>query len=263
MDPRAHPLASAVPRLTGCAPEAFRRRWVGPAEPVVIAGVGTDWPATARWTLPALRERFSGARAMVMRAPGGRVDNAGPGGTTYDESTLGRYIDALTAGAPDPGYLATMWEELPEDLRADVGWPALCGSPRFRQSTLWFGPEGIVSPMHFDVPDNLYVVVSGRKRFTLVPPRDSWNVRARPLLSGQAQYAGVDPEAPPDARYARAHPRVAELGPGDALYIPRFWWHHARGLELTLAVNFWWGNGAAALLALAADGWKRVRGLSR
>jgi ribosomal protein L16 Arg81 hydroxylase len=117
--------------------------------------------------------------------------------------------------------------------------------------------------MHFDVPDNLYVVVSGRKRFTLVPPRDSWNVRARPLLSGQAQYAGVDPEAPPDARYARAHPRVAELGPGDALYIPRFWWHHARGLELTLAVNFWWGNGAAALLALAADGWKRVRGLSR
>ena len=157
-----------------------------------------------------------------------------------------------------------MWEELPEALRADVVWPALCGAARWSQSTLWFGPEGIVSPMHFDVPDNLYVVVSGRKRFTLVAPRDSWNVRPRSLLSGQAQYAEVDPErAEGDLRYSGAHPWVAEIGCGDALYIPRFWWHHARGLELTLAVNFWWANGGGALLALAADGWKRIRGLSR
>lgn len=129
---------------------------------------------------------------------------------------------------------------------------------------LWLGPAGIVSPMHFDVPDNLHFVIQGKKRFTLVAPRDSWNVRPRSLLSGQAQYAGVDPEnAEADARYARAEPWVAEVGPGDALYIPRFWWHHARGLELTLAVNFWWASGARALLAQGADRWKQLRGLSR
>jgi lysine-specific demethylase 8 len=234
------------------------------AEPVVIEGVASDWPATTRWTLPALRARFADARVQVMRAPRGHVDNTGAGGTTYDAGTLGRYVDALTEGAVDPGYLVTKWDELPEELRADVRWPELCGSPRFHRSTLWFGPEGIVSPMHFDVPDNLYVVVRGKKRFTLVSPRDSWNVRPHALLSGQAQYARVDPEHPgADPRYARARPRVAEIGAGDALYIPRLWWHHARGLDLTLAVNFWWSNGAGALLALAADGWKRVRGLSR
>jgi lysine-specific demethylase 8 len=237
---------------------------VNRALPVVIEGVAASWPASSRWTLPGLRARFADATVQLMRAPGGRVDYAGQGGTSYDASSLGRYIDALTAGAPDPGYLVTMWEELPPALRADVLWPALCGRARWSQSTLWFGPEGIVSPMHFDVPDNLYVVVQGRKRFTLVPPRDAWNVHPHALLSGQAQYARADPERPEaEPRYAGAHPWVAEIGSGDALYIPRFWWHHARGLERTLAVNFWWANGAGALLARAADGWKRVRGLSR
>jgi lysine-specific demethylase 8 len=255
---------TVVPRLAACSPDEFQRTWVRRGTPVVIENVAASWPATTRWTLPALRERFEGAKVQLMRAPGGRVDYAGRGGATYDPSTIGRYIEALSAGAADPGYLVTMWEELPADLRADVLWPAICGAARWSQSTLWFGPEGIVSPMHFDVPDNLYVVVRGRKRFTLVSPKDSWNVRPMSLLSGQAQYAQVDPErAEGDARYAGAQPWVAELGSGDALYIPRFWWHHARGLELTLAVNFWWANGTGALLALAADGWKRVRGLSR
>ncbi len=258
------PVATPVPRIEACSPDDFRRSWVSRSRPVVIEGVASSWPASSRWTLPALHERFADVKVQLMRAPGGRVDYAGQGGTTYDASTFGRYIEALTAGAADPGYLVTMWEELPEPLRADVRWPEVCGSARWSQSTLWFGPEGIVSPMHFDVPDNLYVVVRGRKRFTLVPPRDSWNVRPHALLSGQAQYARADPERPEaEPRYAGAHPWVAELGCGDALYIPRFWWHHARGLELTLAVNFWWANGKGALLARAAEGWKRVRGLSR
>ena len=188
-----------------CAPEAFRRRWVRAAEPVVIEGVAASWPATSRWTLPALRARFGDAKVMVMRAPGGRVDHMGRGGTSYDASTLGRYVDALMAGTADPGYLVTKWPELPEALRADVPAPELPGRPRWSRSALWFGPAGIVSPMHFDVPDNLYVVVRGKKRFTLVPPRDTWNVRPYALLSGQAQYARVDPERP-EPRYARAGP---------------------------------------------------------
>jgi hypothetical protein len=48
MDPRAHPLASDVPRVPRCSPDDFRRRWVSRAEPVVIEGVAADWPAAAR-----------------------------------------------------------------------------------------------------------------------------------------------------------------------------------------------------------------------
>lgn len=258
------PVATLVPRLAACTPDEFRRSWVHPGLPVVIAGVASSWPASSRWTLPSLRERFAETRVQIMRAPGGRVDNTGRGGTTYDAGTLGGYVDALLQRARDPGYLVTMWEELPASLRAEVRWPELCGTARWSQSTLWFGPEGIVSPMHFDVPDNLYVVVRGRKRFTLVGPRDGWRVYPHALTSGQAQYARLDPERPEAfPRYARAHPWIADLDDGDALYIPRFWWHHTRGLATTLAVNFWWANGTSALLARAAEGWKKLRGLSR
>jgi hypothetical protein len=253
-----------IPRLATCSPREFQERWVKPGRPVVIGGVPDAWPARTRWTPSSLGVRFADTRVQIMRAPGGRVDNSGRGGTTYDQGTLGAYAEALARGAADPGYLVTMWEELPESLRADVGWPALCGEARWSQLTLWFGPAGIVSPMHFDVPDNLYVVIRGKKRFTLVPPRDSWKVHPHALWTGRAQYAQVDPERPEAfPRYAGAHPWVAELGEGDALYIPPFWWHHARGLETTLAVNFWWGKGLAAAMAVAADTWKKVRGLSR
>lgn len=231
---------------------------------MVIEGVASGWAASSRWSPSALRERFGDAEVQVMRATRGRVDTSGEGVTSYDRSTIGRYVDALLGGSPDPGYLATMWEELPEALRADVPWPSICGEARWSQSTLWFGPAGIVSPMHFDVADNLYVVVKGKKRFTLVAPRESLKVYPNAPISRRAQYARLDPEAPERfPRYAEAHPVVAEVGEGEALYLPRFWWHHVRGLELTLAVNFWWGNGARALLAIAADGWKRVRKLSR
>ena len=53
-----------------------------------------------------------------------------------------------------------------------------------------------------------------------------------------------------DPRYPRfkdalAHAQIAELGPGDAVYIPPVWWHHVESLErLNALVNYWWRPAA-------------------
>ena len=60
-----------------------------------------------------------------------------------------------------------------------------------------------------------------------------------------------DFERYPRFREALAAAHTAELGPGDAVFIPALWWHHVESLEpFNVLVNYWWhdvvGDGALA-----------------
>jgi hypothetical protein len=45
----------------------------------------------------------------------------------------------------------------------------------------------------------------------------------------------------PRFREALANAQVAELEPGDAIFIPSMWWHHVEALEpFNVLVNYWW-----------------------
>jgi oxalate decarboxylase/phosphoglucose isomerase-like protein (cupin superfamily) len=56
----------------------------------------------------------------------------------------------------------------------------------------------------------------------------------------------------PRFREALKHAIVAELEPGDALYIPSLWWHHVESIGvLNAMVNYWWSAPAAGGLAKA------------
>ena len=69
-------------------------------------------------------------------------------------------------------------------------------------------------------------------------------------------FADPDFERFPRFREALAAAQVADMGPGDALYLPSMWWHHVEGLEqVNVLVNYWWspaegvsGNPMNALL---------------
>jgi hypothetical protein len=50
----------------------------------------------------------------------------------------------------------------------------------------------------------------------------------------------------PRFREALAAARTAELGPGDAIYIPALWWHNVEALDaFNMLVNYWWRPGPA------------------
>src|SRR5262249_5955786 len=147
--------------------------------------------------------------------------------------TLGRFLGALRDGAP-PGYLMTDLAQLPPELARDAPFPALNSAARWRTSRLWISSAGTVSALHFDVANNLHAAVVGRTRFLLFPFAQS------PLLSPRGPFASmpngsrVDLEAPDYARFPRlrrARPLVADLGPGDTLFLPGGWWHHVRTVE--------------------------------
>ena len=119
--------------------------------------------------------------------------------------------------------------------------------------SIWMGSRARIAA-HFDYPDNIAAVVAGRRRFTLFPPEQIGNLYVGPVdftPAGQA-ISLVDSEHPdfdrfPRYREALAQSQVAELEPGDALFIPSLWWHQVEGLDdFNVLVNYWWKQSAAA-----------------
>ncbi len=119
--------------------------------------------------------------------------------------------------------------------------------------SLWLGNRARTA-IHWDLPQNLACVVAGRRRFTLFPIEQVANLYVGPLdrtLAGQPSSL-VDPAAPDFARFPRyadalACAETAELGPGDALYLPSLWWHGVESLDpFGAMINFWWRDGNAA-----------------
>jgi hypothetical protein len=115
---------------------------------------------------------------------------------------------------------------------------------------IWIG-NGVVTPAHFDESSNIACVVAGRRRFTLFPPEQIANLYIGPLGNAPTgtpislvSFREPDPERFPRFSEALGHAQVAEMEPGDAIFIPPLWWHHVESLEpLNMLVNYWWkGN---------------------
>ena len=168
---------------------------------------------------------------------------------------FGALLDELLANADQPGapslYLgSTELDGSFPGLRQENDLAVLASHQPL--ISLWLGNR-IRVPAHFDLPDNLACVVSGRRRFTLFPPEQVANLYIGPLdLTPAGQPVSlVDLAAPDLERFPRfaqalAHAQVVELDAGDAVFIPSQWWHAVEALApVSALVNFWWRQSPA------------------
>lgn len=118
--------------------------------------------------------------------------------------------------------------------------------------SIWLGNQTRIAA-HYDVPDNIACVVAGRRRFTLFPPDQLENLYIGPIdyaPAGQAismvDLLEPDFDQHPKFRTAMQHAQVADMQPGDALFIPSMWWHHVEGLQsFNILINYWWRSTPA------------------
>lgn len=114
-------------------------------------------------------------------------------------------------------------------------------------ASIWIGNRTRIAA-HHDLPDNIACVVAGHRRFTLFPPNEIGNLYIGPLdftPAGQAislvDFANPDFVRFPRFAQALKNAQVAELDPGDAIFIPSMWWHHIEALDsVNVLVNYWW-----------------------
>jgi hypothetical protein len=125
--------------------------------------------------------------------------------------------------------------------------------PEGTRARVWVGNRVTVAP-HFDVADNLACVMAGRRRFILFPPEQTANLYPGPMDATPANVpiSMVPLDAPDFERFPRYREAldaalVAELEPGDAVYIPYMWWHGVQSLgPFNVLMNYWWSRDAVS-----------------
>jgi hypothetical protein len=266
-DLSALPFAVERPqRVAAPTRDTFVRLYLRQGRPVILTGLTEGWLPPERWTLERMATEYGDARVVAAALANGTLLDDPKNGVVFQRLRLGEFIASLAGPDPAAYYVMAPTGNFPPGLAADYRLPSYCvGAPHMR-AKVWVGKAGTVTPVHRDVPHNLHVHLTGRKRWLLFRPGDSSRMYPRGLFSGMPNFAHVDPELPDFDRYPRFRGITAVgdvVNPGETLFIPHGWWHHTRTLDDAVSMNFWWGGRVVQLASLASTAFKRVRGIRR
>lgn len=246
--------------------DAFVREVAEPCLPVVLRGQCGDWPAVraqaqsraalidylAQFDVGKTAEAFVGDPAIAGRY--NYADGLNGFNFTRETLTLGAGLSRMARADDTPEAASLYLGSLPTDTHlpgfAEANSVPIV--PAGTTSRIWLGTASSVA-CHYDTFDNLACVVTGTRRFTLYPPDALSALYVGPIdhtMAGQpvSLAAGAAPDDPryPAFAAARARALVVELEPGDALYLPKLWWHAVEARSsFNAMVNYWWDGFAS------------------
>ncbi len=246
---------SAGPGLDG---QSFVSDIVSACAPVVIRGLVADWPAVraaaGEGVLGYLSPMATDTSVNVFVGPPeieGRYyydDDLTGFNFTQESQPFAAALERVLRPAGE-GTATAYVGSVPTPLCAPA-FAAENPMPLLDHRTaprLWLGHAAQVA-CHYDTLDNLACVIAGRRRFTLYPPEAIADLYVGPIdLTMAGQPVSLAASSPPDPdRYPRFE-RVkglaleAELGPGDAIYLPKLWWHRVdSSAPVNAMANYWW-----------------------
>jgi hypothetical protein len=256
-----------IERLRNVDRETFHRDVVPRGEPVVLEGLVRDWPAVRRSSgspeaacayLAGLDSGVEGDAVLVPAGLDGRMFYE-PDLSAFNFARRSLSVSAVLqqmvrySHFDSPPSVALQCAHVSDCLpgfEAANPMPLMDAAVRPR---LWLG-NAFLTPAHIDELDNLACVVAGHRRFTLFPPEQVRNLYIGPVdfTPAGAPVSLVSLKSPdferfPRFREALAAARVAELEPGDALFIPAVWWHHVESFDVVnVLINYWWQQSSCA-----------------
>ena len=245
----------------------FESEYVNRNRPCLIRGAAQHWPAYDRWTsVDYLKSRCGDAEVKVHSSP---VIEADALLSSQEKQTwlmmlrltqspvhmrFGDFLDHATDLQSGPSDDLLFLYSVPlapggplSELGGDVGGypflkrhrPALFAS--YPRNNAFFYRSSLTDWHYHATAEALQTQVLGTKEVMLLPPSgEVWSYMF-PLHSTRLHLYDYDLSENEQAR--QIVPLRAVLYPGDALYIPAFWWHlvstrRHRGLGAT--VPTWW-----------------------
>jgi len=256
----------SVKHVTGISQDAIPREVLTSTEPVLLKGLVAEWPMvkasreSPRAGVEYLKSFYKDATVGSFIGPPG-----GDGRVFYNADMTGFNYQRVMLKLDQILDKVLEYEDDAAAPMFYVGSTTIDTClPGFREAndvefgdvnplaSIWLGNRSRVAA-HFDVPDNLACTVAGRRRFTLFPPEQLENLYVGPLEfnpGGQAislvDFHDPDFERFPKFRIALERALVADMEPGDALFLPSMWWHHVEGLDsFNVLINYWWRRSPA------------------
>ncbi|KAG7023866.1 Lysine-specific demethylase JMJ30, partial [Cucurbita argyrosperma subsp. argyrosperma] len=236
-----------VVKMSGLSLEGFLREYFQPGFPVIVSDGMAHWPARTKWKSLDYLHRVAGNRTIPVEV-----------GNNYLRPqwkqqliTFSEFLDRIQSNDPSHHnitYLAhhPLFDQINE-LRDDICVPDYCsvGGGELRSLNAWFGPDGIVTPLHRDPHHNMVAQVLGKKYIRLYDASLSeelypYNTETMLCNSSQVDLDNID---------EKEFGKVVDLEfvdcileEGEMLYIPPKWWHYGRSLTTSFSVSFWWNN---------------------
>lgn len=267
-------LDNTVPVLNKTpAPLEFHRRFVALNKPVIVSDFTKHWPAVHKWNNDYLRQVIGQQEVTVAVTPNGYADAVCDGHFIMPEErrmTMNEFLDIIENPQPKQGIfyvqkqnsnLTDEFQKLMQDVETEPAWGTeVFGKPP-DAANMWIGDSRAVTSMHKDHYENLYCVITGWKKFILIPPSDVPFVpyevypaakykEAEGQFSfvpdtntGQVPWIAIDPLSPDlvqHPEYARCRPIEVTVHAGEMLYLPSLWFHHVRQSHGCIAVNLWY-----------------------
>ncbi len=244
----------------GCTPDQIPDDVLLSSEPLILKGLASSWPivkaglSSHEEVEKYLLQYYKGQEVAAFL---GKPENNGR--IFYDESMTGFNYDKvntkldfalkqllLNANNPQPPSIyigSTSVDDYLPGFRANNDLALGQHNPMV---SIWISNKCRIAA-HWDSPLNIACSVVGHRRFTLFPFDQMENLYVGPLdktPAGQAislvDFYNPDFEKYPKFKKALQYAQIADLEPGDGIFIPSMWWHHVESLSsLNILVNYW------------------------
>lgn len=265
-------IATKTAVIDGCSSESLDESVIASKKPVIIKGLVKHWRLVDEGrqsdssAIRYLKSYYNGRPSFACIGPpeiqGRYFYNDQRTQLNYDikKTTVDDVLDLIEKGFTEknptsyyiasnvidthfPGFRAENDIAIP---RPDPGYPI-----EDVRASIWIGNR-TTACCHYDASDNLACCAVGKRRFTLFPPDQIANLYPGPLTPtpGGQVLSMVDFDKPDFERYPKfaeavEHGQVADLEPGDALYLPSMWWHQVESQSrFNVLINYWWSDSA-------------------
>lgn len=214
--------------------------------PCVIRQGGKDWNLFKKWSLEYLHERIGDSPVSLCHSKKSyyNFNDTSANGVVFVPMI---FSDAAAIICDDTSSGEFYLQQTPihkyfPELLDDLDQPSWIEKKFLNVVNLWFGSDGCVSPLHFDLVQNFLIQISGTKKFTLISPQYSDKLYA----NKEAKFPNISRVDLRNVDYDK-YPLLVEVDmleitiePGDILYLPAFWWHQVSSAGTNMAVNYWW-----------------------